>query len=118
MAWGDINGDGQLDLVVGNFKRPARIYLNDGGMLSPNAAWSSDEADITWSVALGDTDGDGDLDLATGNAESPNRLYRNQGGTFAIIVETELMDFLRIIQAIEIRMRDWQSHIGAFIEFD
>ena len=99
VAWGDYDGDGDLDLAVGNGCQisapytcyPNRLYRNDGGVLTPSAVWSSVEADETTSVAWGDYDGDGDLDLAVGNGEhydpncscviaEPNRLYRNDGG--------------------------------------
>ena len=75
VAWGDYDGDGDLDLAVGNAvlygnsspDQPNRLYRNDGGILTPSAVWSSTETDDTQSVAWGDFDGDGDLDLAVGN---------------------------------------------------
>ena len=80
VAWGDYDGDGDLDLAVGNYSQPNRLYRNEGGMLTSAAVWSSAEMDDTNSVAWGDYDGDGDLDLAAGNGLQPNRLYRNQNG--------------------------------------
>jgi formylglycine-generating enzyme required for sulfatase activity len=81
LAWGDVDGDGDLDLAVGNRGYAVRVYGNDGGTLAPGAVWSSSEVAQTHSVAWGDVDSDGDLDLAVGNDGAPNRLYRNDGGT-------------------------------------
>jgi len=77
VAWGDLDSDGDLDLAVGNYGQPNRVYRNDGRRLTTSAVWSSGEPDSTNSIALGDYDGDGDLDLLVGNKAHPNRLYRN-----------------------------------------
>jgi hypothetical protein len=81
VAWGDVDGDGDLDLAAGNTGQPNRLYRNDNGTLTASAVWSSSESDYTHSVAWGDVDGDGDLDLAAGNTGQPNRVYRNDNGT-------------------------------------
>ncbi|MEZ4559277.1 MAG: VCBS repeat-containing protein [Caldilineaceae bacterium] len=62
VAWGDVDGDGDLDLAVGGqFGFSNMVYLNeDGGMLQARAAWSSADSDATNSLAWGDVDGDGD----------------------------------------------------------
>nr|WP_255603797.1 FG-GAP-like repeat-containing protein [Oscillochloris sp. ZM17-4] len=76
-AWGDVDGDGDLDLAVGNDGQPNQIYRNDKGALT--LAWTDPVTDTsTYSVAWGDVDGDGDLDLAVGNNNNQaNQLYRN-----------------------------------------
>ncbi len=86
MAWGDYDGDGDLDLAVGNYSQLNRLYRNDGGMFVKVAGALGVATDNTYSVAWGDYDGDGDLDLAVGNWGQVNRLYRNDGGTFVEVV--------------------------------
>ena len=81
LATGDIDADGDLDLVVGNSGAPDRIYLNNGtrnpfmGVVGMNldAARSSD----TRAVVVKDLNSDGWLDILVGHANADNLLYLN-----------------------------------------
>jgi parallel beta-helix repeat protein len=74
LALGDVDRDGHLDLVVGNWEQTNRLYLNN----APFASDVSADAHGTYAVALGDVDGDGMLDVVVGNTDQPNQLYRRR----------------------------------------
>ncbi|MGB0385943.1 MAG: FG-GAP-like repeat-containing protein, partial [Ardenticatenaceae bacterium] len=85
VAWGDWDGDGDLDLAVGNEDDVNQVYENEGDG-SFALAWESvNDTKATQSVAWGDWDSDGDLDLAVGNSNDVNQVYENQGGTLSTI---------------------------------
>jgi hypothetical protein len=76
---GDVDGDGDLDVVAGNRGQANRLYLNDGTGSVSSASDITGASHDTYSVALGDVDEDGDLDLVAGNFGWANRLYLNDG---------------------------------------
>ncbi|MHC4066633.1 MAG: CRTAC1 family protein, partial [Planctomycetota bacterium] len=73
-TFGDVDGDGDLDLLVTALGGPNALFLNDGtGTFSDataDAGLDSDRGSTT--AALADIDGDGDLDLYIGNYKFPN----------------------------------------------
>ena len=63
-----MDGDGDLDIVVGNDGQQNVVYLNDGaGNFPDRALLRHGDRTSTESVAVGDMDGDGDLDIVAGN---------------------------------------------------
>ena len=83
-ALGDIDGDGDLDLFVGEASGTLNFYRNVGTSTAPRFELVSDE----WEgidvgrrshPELVDLDGDGDLDLVVGNESGELRLFRNNG---------------------------------------
>ena len=82
ISLGDLDGDGDLNLVTGNLRSANRVYLNDGSGIYTDTGQSLG-SEPTLSTSLGDVDNDGDLDLVTGNYEDvgtqDNRIYLNDG---------------------------------------
>ncbi|MGI4874533.1 MAG: FG-GAP-like repeat-containing protein [Janthinobacterium lividum] len=86
VALGDVDGDGDLDLVTANASSSTvSVRLNNGaGTFGGGTDVAVGSGPV--SVALGDVDGDGDLDLVTANnkASGTARVRLNNGaGTFA-----------------------------------
>jgi hypothetical protein len=72
---GDIDGDGDLDLVVArdalnpDLRIAQEVWVNDGtGAFSRHPTTPTFGAGESWDIALADLDGDGDLDAVVANA--------------------------------------------------
>lgn len=81
---GDVDGDGDLDLVLGNrniLGHQSRLVLNNGAGALTDATATRMPSGVyhTNALALGDVDGDGDLDLVLvlGNSSERSSLYQN-----------------------------------------
>lgn len=102
----DVNGDGLLDVFIGNYEggqqkegvvrpdeiynatngSPNRFYLNEGGFRFRDATkecgFDVGVRRMTLAASWEDFDADGDPDLYVANDFGPNCLYRNEGGKF------------------------------------
>ncbi|MEM7201480.1 MAG: VCBS repeat-containing protein [Planctomycetota bacterium] len=103
LALGDVDGDGDLDLVtvngtVATYFEQSRLYLNDGSGRFDDATAARLPAPPgrNESVILADLDGDGDLDAVLGNTQADDALYLNDGsGSFADVSATHWPLLLR-----------------------
>ncbi|MFN3649774.1 MAG: CRTAC1 family protein [Armatimonadota bacterium] len=98
--WGDFDGDGRLDLLIGNFQgETSALYRNLGEGLFRYATGAAGLAEVTTDVltfgaGFFDYDRDGDLDIAQANGhihstlesidpdarfQQPRQLFRNEG---------------------------------------
>jgi hypothetical protein len=109
-AWGDFDGDGDVDLYVGFTRRSEthnKLYRNNGngGSGKPftdvGAAMGVDAVGETRQVSWIDVDNDGDLDLFVAMRDAPNLLFRNDGSRFSSVgKELGLGDPRRTVGAV------------------
>ncbi len=94
-AWGDYDGDGDLDLFMGGLDLPNRLFRNNGDGSFREVGELAGVADSSGArgAAFGDVDNDGYLDLIVANANAPTRFYRNiRGRTFTDASRTSGLD--------------------------
>ncbi len=81
IAFGDMNGDGDVDVVAAGWNEPGRVWANDGtGALAQLCAFDATELHVH-GVALADYEGDGDLDafFAIAGGLAGYNVWRNDG---------------------------------------
>ena len=93
-AFGDLDGDDDLDLVVGSGAGKLSLYRNDGNQ--NEASWTKVTDSLVDfkqgpnpSPLLFDLDGDGDLDLIVGTENGRVLFYRNDGEAAAGIFKQD-----------------------------
>ena len=82
--WGDVDGDGDLDVVTVDYAGPVRVFRNNRGYAFTNTVTISAMIGTAEpiQVAWGDVDGDFDLDVVAGGGSDTRAIYHNQNGAF------------------------------------
>jgi len=81
----DIDADGDLDFLVGEYFGYVRFFENEGSVSTPAFSFVTDHFDSIYleesraNPCFRDLDDDGDLDLLVGDIDSNVRYYRNIG---------------------------------------
>ena len=94
----DIDGDGDLDLYVGNDDGKIKVFTNTGGVFSAGvnllAGGLNINVDHYSKPAFADIDGDGDLDLYVGNSDGEIKVFTNNNSAFTAAPDLQSTFFI------------------------
>ncbi len=65
VSWADVDADGDLDLIAGQWWGPVMIFQNQGGTLPSNATWQSSTGSVVENIVWDDINEDGQAGPAT-----------------------------------------------------
>lgn len=97
VAPGDLDGDGDIDLLVGKWNRDIAYFRNDGeGYTHVKAKYLQLTRGSNSAPTLADLDADGDLDLVVGEASGTLNFYTNTGSATSPVFELVSDEWLDI----------------------
>jgi len=103
---GDIDGDGDLDVVVANgrhWPQQNLLCINQGRASFNVIRKLGEDLATSYATELADLDGDGDLDIAVGNDRAPNKIFINNGrGHFALHTEFGSISSIRSLTLADV----------------
>jgi hypothetical protein len=86
-AFADIDGDGDLDLYVGQYYGEIEVFTNNNGVFTTSGKLQVNTVNIdvvfSASPTFADIDNDGDLDLYAGDNNGNVQFFTNTNGVFA-----------------------------------
>ena len=98
-AFGDVDGDGDLDIVVGNITiigspHQNTLLINNGsGVFTDQTDQLPNVTDVTLAVVLADLDGDSDLDIVVANRQiNGSKILINNG--FGVFTDQSSIRFI------------------------
>ena len=75
LATSDLNGDGKLDVVVGNVAAPSTVFFNAGSGRDFTPVRFNDSVGVSFGFAIADFNNDGLLDIAVARSNGVNAVY-------------------------------------------
>ena len=113
-AFGDLDDDGDLDMILGTWRKELRLLWNEGSASEPrfvlaDTAFVELTRGSNATPALADMDGDGDLDLFVGESSGALNYYANVGTTSAPSFELVSDEY----QGIDVGRRSFPTTVDA-----